>query len=225
MITPKDEDYKETKAVLNGEIKANKTIIKLSKWIEQQFDIKVLHVVEDFLDTLNKPRLIVVLEEYNNVDSFKDNTHNYDGLKQSMISSKYEEICGDPVQSDFSLFRKKKKDKYFVCFSAYNPVAKSEIVSKITPGILAGFKKKHSIKPIWQIHDTSTGMIVFVHKDSEIEAFRNDPIIEQLKSDFYKLVEPHDKNNLFSEAEIGVYVDSKQNFDETYESNWFYYYH
>ena len=224
MITPSDTDYKETKAVLSGELKVDESIKKLTNWIEAQFQIKVLHVVKDYLDTLNKPRLNVVLEEYTNVDSFRDKSFNYDSQKQSLISSKFEEINGGIKNSFINSLFKKKTDKYFVCFSAYNPIAKSDIVGQIPSEQLAEFKKRNTKECVWQINDSGTGMIVFVYKDSEIDEFKKSGKIEELKKEFFEMVKPVDKENYFTIDNIAVGVDSKQNFDENYESNWYYYY-
>ncbi len=224
MITPNDTDYKETKAVLSGEREIDETIKKLIIWIEEQFQIKVLYVVKDYLDTLNKPRLNVVLEEYSDVDSFRDKSFNYDSQKQSLISSKFEEIDGVKKDSLINSLFKKKSDKYFVCFSAYNPVAKSDVVAQIPPEQLAEFKKRNTKECVWQINDSGTGMIVFVYQDSEIDEFKKSGKIEQLKKEFFEMVKPVDKENYFTIDNIAVGVDSKQNFDENYESNWYYYY-
>ena len=65
---------------------------------------------------------------------------------------------------------------------------------------------------------------VFVYKDSEIDEFKKSGKIDELKKEFFEMVKPVDKENYFTIDNIAVGVDSKQNFDENYESNWYYYY-
>ncbi len=224
MITPSDADYKETKAILNGNITMNQPIQKLKSWIENQFNVKVIHIVEDFLDN-TRPRLNVVLEEYEHVNLFvEDRGLNYDSQKQSLISKKFEEIKGDSTQSFFKKIFTQKKDKYFVCYTAFNPIAKSEIVGQIPANQLSEFKNRNTNGSVWQINDSSVGIIVFLHKNEEIEAFRKSGKIETLKKEFYEMVKPFDSHGYFNQNNISVGLDSKQNFDENYESNWYYYY-
>ena len=227
MITPNDIDYKETKAIINGQKSTSQKIEELKKWIEKQYGNGVLHIVQDYLDTLNKPRLNVVLENYEDVDEFRDKNTNYDSLKQSSISEKFEELNDGIKSNKKSFFKnlfKTPKDKYFVCFSAFNPIAKSEILDKIPDKILSDFKKRNTTKKIWEIHDSSFGVIVFLYKESDIEEYKNSTEIEKLKNDFYKTIQPFDKKGYFELEKLHIGIDSKENFDNNYESNWYYYY-
>lgn len=224
MLTPTDFDFKETKAVLNGELEINESKKKLIDWIEYQFGVKVLHVVEDYLDSMKKKRLNVVLEEYKNVDSFRDKNYNYDSKKQNLISQKYDDIINSSTNTILSRFFSKKNDKYFVCFSAFNPIAKSDIINQVPTEMHAEFEKRNTVDPVWQIHGTSTGIIVFVYKESDIVDFQKSGKVEILKREFYEQVRAYDKHGYFRLDNISVGLDSKQNFDENYKSNWQYYY-
>jgi hypothetical protein len=226
MITQDDNDYKETKAILNGEKIASINIAKLKVWIEEQFETKVLHIVQDYLENPKNPRLNVVLEKNEDIDAFYDESMNYDSLKQSMISNKYSELNGKNIEAR-SLLTKlfgKQRDEYFVCFSAYNPIAKSEIISNIPEEIKSSFRKRNKTEKVWQIHDSFLGAIVFLYKDEDIEKYRNSDKIEKLKDEFYNMVKPYDKNGLFKRDNLNFGIDSKENFDNNYKSNWYYYY-
>ena len=226
MITENDIDYKETKAILNGTKETSEQIAKLKLWIENQYGIKVLHIVQDFLETLNKKRLNVVLENYDDVDKFKDKNTNYDSFKQSLISENFAQINGK-VSSKKSFIKKlfeKPKDEYFVYFSAFNPIAKAEILSQLPDEILSEFKRRNTTKNVWEIHDTFMGAIVFLFKENDIAEYKNSEQIEKLKDEFYEMVKPYDKNGYFQRYKLNIGIDSKENFDENYESNWYYYY-
>lgn len=226
MITPNDMDYKETKAVINGQKKSSRIIVELKEWIQKHYEIKVLHIVQDHLETLNKPRLNVVLENYEDVDKFRDKNTNYDSLKQSSISKKFEELNIEESKNKSFLTNlfKKTKDKYFVCFSAFNPIAKSEIIGRIPDEILSEFKKRNTTNKIWEIHDSYFGVIVFLYKESDIKEYKNSREMEKLKDDFYKTIKPFDEKGYFQLDKLHIGIDSKENFDNNYESNWYYYY-
>ncbi|MBL4887554.1 MAG: hypothetical protein JKZ03_03685 [Flavobacteriaceae bacterium] len=226
MIAPNDIDYKETKDVINGQKKASEQIESLKKWIEDQFRLKVLHIFQDHLDNSNQPRLNVILENYEDVEKFNDKTYNYDSAKQSMISERFSEINNEKSSNKSFIKRlfEKPKDKYFVCFSAFNPIAKSEIIGEIPDVLISEFKKRNQNEKIWEIHETFLGAIVFLYKDNDIEEYKNSDAIEKLKDDFYKMVKPFDKSGYFQRNKLNIGVDSKENFDNNYESNWYYYY-
>ncbi|PSG94431.1 hypothetical protein C7H61_01000 [Mesoflavibacter zeaxanthinifaciens subsp. sabulilitoris] len=166
------------------------------------------------------------MENYEDVDEFRDRNTNYDSLKQSSISEKFEELNGEVSKNNSFLKNlfKKPKDKYFVCFSAFNPIAKSEIIDKIPDDILSDFKKRNTTNKIWEIHDSSFGVIVFLYKESDIAEYKNSREMENLKDDFYKTIKPFDKKGYFKLDKLHIGIDSKENFDNNYESNWYYYY-
>lgn len=223
MITPSDNDFIETKAILSGSITPENDIVILKRWINKKFGIKALHIVQDHLNTLNKPRLNVIVEKYSDVDFFRDERYNYDKKKQRLISEKFESIK-DEINSVKTILLKligQKRDKYFVCFSAYIPVAKCDIINSIPKQKITEFIDGNLTPEIWKIHDTS---IVFVHKESDIEPYKSSSNFQKLNKDFINMVKPFDKNKYFDENKPHFSVDLKENFDNNYESNWFYYY-
>jgi hypothetical protein len=65
--------------------------------------------------------------------------------------------------------------------------------------------------------------VVFVYTDDQAAAVRASGIQRSWADLWYAMVKPFDEFGYISREDIEIVVDSKQNFDENYESNWRYY--
>jgi hypothetical protein len=45
-----------------------------------------------------------------------------------------------------------------------------------------------------------------------------------LAEKYFEILKPYDEFNYFKKETFSVNLDSKENFDNNYESNWYYYY-
>jgi hypothetical protein len=65
--------------------------------------------------------------------------------------------------------------------------------------------------------------VVFVYTDDQAAAVRASGIQRSWAELWYAMVKPYDEFGYISREDVEIVVDSKQNFDENYESNWRYY--
>lgn len=91
---------------------------------------------------------------------------------------------------------------------------------------LQQFLKSFEISDIWQVHQlNSRCLIVFLYFDYQIEANKNLPIYEKMKSEYFRLVKKYMGDAPNSPEEVGIKFDSKEYFETKCDGNWYSYYH
>jgi hypothetical protein len=91
--------------------------------------------------------------------------------------------------------------------------------------VLKPFLHSYEKDDIWQVHSGDRWLTVFLYTDSQIKASKDLPIYQQMKEEYYKLVDKYLDFRLSDASDINLYFDSKENFEKKYQGNWYNYYH
>jgi hypothetical protein len=62
------------------------------------------------------------------------------------------------------------------------------------------------------------------YTDAQANAYAAEGKREEYARKYFEMLKPYDEFGYLSEDTFVVHFDSKQNFDENYQSNWYYYY-
>ncbi|MDG2331717.1 MAG: hypothetical protein P8M05_09005 [Flavobacteriales bacterium] len=219
MIVPTDKDYTDTKQILKKEKELNPIFLKLIDWISIEFNQRVLNLYYDTIDNGKRPRLNVIFENYpKSVNTIRDRIGNYAKEKQQKIKRKFEELISNEPATDF------KTENLHVIFSAFNPIARAEANGYITEEFLNGLKAKYKRLKIWELSRFGGSITVFFYTEKELEEKRQSPEIIALREEYLEQLKKYDEFNVVKSEEFIFRFDSKENFDNKYESNWYYYY-
>lgn len=218
MITASDRDYKATKRIKQGSTKLKPPFDELATWVGENWDVSVLNVRYDRRNSVHAPRLQVIVE----YEAHKKKFHtgmNFDRTKQTSIADKFLEIIGRDSGHGFDV------DGLFVVFSAFAPVAKQEADSQISEEELKSLKKRIDNPDLWEISRCFGHVTFFFYTDDQAKSAEKNGLHEDYADRYFALLKPHDEFGYLRRSDFKSSVDSKQNFDENYQSNWFYYYH
>ena len=91
--------------------------------------------------------------------------------------------------------------------------------------ILKPFMKSYEKGDVWQVHTGERWIKIFVYLDSQIEENKSLPIYQQMKEEYFKLIDKHLDLHLSGSGDISLLFDSKENFENKYKGNWYMYYH
>jgi hypothetical protein len=234
MITPSDKEYAQTKRIMLGTDKMKAEFIPLAEWIDKTYEVQTINIIYDTLDN-KTPRVQICFEFEKEKDKFMSHDISYfDKTKQKAIGDKFKEIIEQQALSKkttsfLNSFKEKQEREYltenaFVIYGAFEPIAKMEATNKITKELTEEFIRSFNNKDIWTI---SIGFIVptfFMFTNDKVKQY-DKPEIKKIWTDkFYDFVKPFDEFDYFKREDIQIYLDSKENFDTNYESNWYYYY-
>ena len=91
--------------------------------------------------------------------------------------------------------------------------------------ILKAFTSSYEKGDVWQIHSGDRWLTVFLFSEGQIQSNKGLPIYQQLKMEYFKLVDQYLDLHLVGINDINLYFDSKENFENKYQGNWYNYYH
>ncbi|WP_066503209.1 hypothetical protein [Abyssisolibacter fermentans] len=234
MITTNDYSYKDKKLVKQGKKKMDSTLMKLADWIYNKYCVKVLNICYEKVGVAansQRPRLEIVFEFKEEAEKFRSQENiNYDPIKQEEIKCKFIEINNAKKSKVLiNFFAKNNKYKYdmidlFVIFSAFEPIARSDANNRVTREEISELKNKYQDYSLWEISKFFSATTFFFYTDYEVELHKADGLIDDLKMDYLKVLKKYDEFDYINFGNFSIMLDSKENFDKNYDSNWYYYY-
>lgn len=217
MITSSDREFKSTKRIKQGKKHLCAPFDELAEWIASTRKVTVLNVIYDRANSLHAPRLQVILEHQSHAKKFRRGV-NFDRRQQNAIAKKFLQIISRDDKHDFDV------DGLFVVFSAFAPIAKQEADSHISDADIEALKKQISNTDLWGISHGFGNVTFFFFTDEQIKKYETKGKKEEYASMYFELLKPHDEFGYLKRHQFRIHFDSKQNLDENYEGNWFYYY-
>ncbi|WP_426327725.1 hypothetical protein [Pedobacter sp. R-06] len=234
MILPSDKEYTQTKRIILGTEKMKPEFVPLAEWIDKTFEVKTINIIYDIAYD-KKPRLQICFEFEGEKDKFLTHDISYfNKEKQKLIAEKFKETIdqqglGKSVNTLQSFLKPTQNgiyvtDNIFVIYGAFEPVAKLEASYKITEEQTQSFITSFNNEDIWTISIGFTIPTVFMFTDEKVKEYDNPEFKKFLADKYFDFIKPLDEFNYFRREDIQVYLDSKENFDNNYQSNWYYYY-
>jgi len=232
MIRPSDKDYKSTKKVKRKTSSIKEEFAPLARWIDEKYDVKTLNIIFDYLDKKKShPRLQVCLEYAKDKGKFMDNkTYNFDERKQKDIARKFAELTSNYNLKPKSNWFKKwlgisyKSNNLFVYFTDFESVAKIEANEKISEKEINQLQANIDNQDLWTISKAFTDVIFFLYTDEQLDQYQDSSTHKEWSIQYYQLLQEHDEFGYFKKENFYISLDSKENFDTNYQSNWYYYF-
>jgi hypothetical protein len=232
LVDSSDIEYKKTKLIKQGKKRISEKFENLAKWISEKYNVNVLDIQEEFMVHKSKVRIAVHLETHQEEMKFKDGDDrwsNFDTTKQNEIAEKYIQngnalkipangILGKVVK------RNPEVNEVFVSFSAFEPIAREEVNGLIPENKIEKLYKELGIPEIWIISRCFGSTTLFVFKEEQKNKIKNSAEFKLIEDKYFELLKEYDEFNYWKRENFGIRIDSKQNFDDNYESNWYYYY-
>ncbi|WP_260580911.1 hypothetical protein [Sphingopyxis sp. PET50] len=219
MMNPSDESYRRTRLVKQGAAAMPPLFRALAEWIAAHYSSPVpLNIVFDSNEPLHGPRLDVIFERKRDADSFMtERTISYDPAKQAAIKARFLELLdesGDTIAG---------AERLFVIFSAFEPAARREANSQMTPERIEEVEKSLSSTVIWKIRPGFGTAIIFFHTEAQLKMTEDSDFRERCRDAYMAVLGRFDEFGYFRANPIGFAFDSKENFDAKYQGSWFAY--
>ncbi|WP_299261419.1 hypothetical protein [uncultured Aquimarina sp.] len=223
MIFSFDIEYKKTKLIKQGKSRIDEKFENLAKWISEKYNVNVLDIQEKFNEDDNGIRIAVNVETLKEEQKFKMSEHWLSGvpdIRQKEIAEKYTQI-----RNSLKVIKRIPKidDIFVVCF-AFEPLAKEEVNLLIPEKRIENIYKELELPEIWKISRCFENATLFVYKDKQKNKIKNSTKFKLIEDKYFDLLKEYDEFNYWKRENIEIKIDSKQNFDDNYESNWIHYY-
>lgn len=219
MIMPSDKTYQRTKEIMQGKAEMNPDFRALADFVDRKFKVKVVNMIYGFMDSKKRPYLNICFEFEQEEIVFRKNKEDcfssFDKRKQEIIVQEFTKIAD----------RKKYRTKdMWIYFSAFKPIAQIEAMQNITREQKDQFIKQLNNKDIWTINNAFSTETFFVYTEKQRLYYENSPIPKEWARKYYEVIKQYDEFDYFDRDTFSIRLDSKENFDTNYQSNWWYYY-
>lgn len=219
MISPWDEDYQQTKRLRNSGAGLESPFKEMAGWVEANYGVKVLNVIYDTINPGNRPRLSVVLETEEEVGKFRNGPFgNFNQVEQRRVQEQLNNLLSKDGNSRF------RTDGLFVIFVGFERVARVEANESVTDKQLRQLKDKLANTDLWEISRCFDGVTFFFYTDEQARKYESAGFQQTYAEEYSRLVKDYDEFGYLKKGGVRVAFDSKENFDNNYQSNWYYYY-
>lgn len=235
MISPSDKEYKLTKQIMLGNSTMNPDFLSLANFIDKTFGVRTINIVYDTIDKGTRPRIGIYFEFEKEKQSFNENNGvvNFDSKKQKLIAYKFKQTITEQGLAKkkglFSLLTKSEIEKYrteniWVYYSAFESIAKIEANERIPQDKVIQLKSELNCKNLWEISRCFSSTTFFVYTEEQVKHYEISETRKIWADKYFDLLEPFNEFSYFKRDTFNIDLDSKENFDKNYESNWYYYY-
>jgi len=227
---PSDKDYKETKQIMLGRKSLKPEFKPLAQWIDRTYGVKTINIYYDTIDKGTRPRLEICFEHPREKAIFKGpNGINFDSEKQKEIANKFRETLKEKgfIQENgfFRLFKKSSTPKYrtkniWVIYGDFESIARIEANESVPEDKVKELKKKIHNPDLWEISRAFSSTTFFLHTDEQVKIYENSKTHNEWTDKYFELLNRYDEFGYFKREYFSINLDSKENFDNNYESNW-----
>lgn len=231
MISPSDKDYKDTKLVKQGKKVLSFPAYQISEWINNKYNVNILNV---FFDTIhdNLPRMNIIFEFQKDVEKFKTWNGNVNFDIKNNVAIRFREILENSIPNTRYLkkakllkFRRFISGELLVIFTAFEPIATIEANMNIPEKEIQKFQSKLHINDLWKIYRFRSQITFFFYTELQARENEANGTADHLFDEYFTLLKKYDEFNYIRRHNLNIFFDSKENFDNNYQSNWYFYNH
>lgn len=230
MIVSSDKEYIETKLIKQGKKKVKSYFIPMVDWIHQIYKVKPLNIYYNSGKLSHNPVLCVMLEfEQDKKRFLKDSYYPNPEIVENILTQfKFLYVDEGNYKKNFSWInnyqlRGFSLDGLKVGFNDFESTAKDEANHLIPESKIEKLKRDLDIKDLWKIFRFWSETIFFFYTDKQVKEHSEKGIEKYLTDRYFELLKKYDEFDYIKKEEIKIKLDSKENFDNNYKSNWFYY--
>jgi hypothetical protein len=217
MIVPSDIAYQQTKQIKISGASLTSPYRELAEWINNRYGVGVLNIILDTIEPDRQPRLNVILEWEQDQRKFLRQYLKYDKDAQLGVQQQLALLTENAEQASGHLAG------LFVIFTAFEPVAIVEANSRVTEGEIEHLKNILADPELWKIRKSFYGVTFFYFTDAQLKSHQAKGTREIYAREYSRIIHPYDQWGYIQKRGIAVSLDSKENLDTSYRSNWFYY--
>lgn len=207
-----DNDFQQTKRVLLGQESMNKEYAQLADFIQERFSVQVINVIcAKGEDSIN---LTLWFKYENEVNYFYKGRFVVDSRKRNTILNKFKQIAN--IEN--------KADSIYLSYQALETLAKEEANNSITQLEILELKEKLHCNDLWDISRCLANVVFFLYEDKQVRQYKERGFIDIWSEMYLGLLNRYDEFGFFTKENFHVKLDSKENFDTNFNSNWYYYY-
>ncbi|GGD89621.1 hypothetical protein [Paenibacillus nasutitermitis] len=210
--------YKQARKLKLGKAALEPEFSELARVLKDKLGIEMIHAVYDLMDTTPRLHIIVnTTEQYVNMHQKGRGRFGYNKNIQKLIVREFSRIT-----REIETVKNYETDNLFVCYTDFEHEAKTAANSEISIEIREKLFARH--KEIWQVVSLFTTITVFYLTDVDLEQNAASGVNEEIKAFCYEALKRADEFDYYTESNLVISFDTKENVDNNYEGNLYYYF-
>jgi hypothetical protein len=232
MTSPSDKTFQKAKLIKLGRCDINADFKPIADWIYKAYGVTTMDINYDTIQN-NRPRLEIVFEFNRDREKFNGpDIFSYDDEKRFAIARQFKRFAKDQQGveklSVLNLFSRKKAkynaDNILVIFSSFESIAMREAIGCIPGERIDELQNQIGNDNIWKIVTIDSGAIFFFYTNEQVKANETNGTKKELSLQYYDLLKEYDEFKYFEHKDFLISLDSKENFDNKFNSNWYNYF-
>lgn len=232
MIQPSDSTYLETKDILLGNKQINPDFVPIADFIIRQFGVTPINIIYNKQGDNKRASLIVCVEYEAQAVLFHDPSNPWflEKAKETLIMDYLKELWNQSIRSKVkAIWSGNRTHRYtakdiVIFFSAFETIAKEEANQCIPTEDISRLKETIANPDLWEISRIGSYVTFFFHTDQQVKELENSKEKKYWADLYFDLLVPYNEFGYFKREDFEILLDSKENFDQNYQSNWYYYY-
>lgn len=207
-----DCNYQQTKRILLGQERMDEKYVQLADYIQKSFFVQVINVT--CTQRENTINLTLWLKYENEENMFYKEPFVVDSQKMNRILRQFKQIM------------KLGNESMNIClsFQAFETLAKVETNNAVTQHEILELKGKLRCNDIWEISRCLSNVVFFLYKDKQVSQYEERGYIDKWSEMYLGLLKRYDEFGFYTKENFHIKLDSKENFDNNFNGDWYYYY-
>ena len=221
MISVDNPTYQETLDLLTGRKRLSPMYAELKDWLYREFQITAYNFEFREMTWAHAParyRLMLLLSSKADYDSMFDDG-NYSADKQAAIAEKIYELA--------EKYREPNLERYtnvFVAYCDFSQEIRADYNNRAYNQLKDKLKEKYRRYSVWDFFALFSSLTVFYHTDADVRLNQERGVSKQIKDEYYETLHRLDEFRVFTYENFDITFDSKENLDQHYEGNLYYYF-
>jgi len=210
--------YKQARKLKRGKAMLEPKFSKLAEVLKDKLGIEMIHAVYDRMDATPRLHIIVnTTEQYVNMHQKGRGRFGYNKNIQKLIVRAFTRIARETDTG-----KSYDTDNLFVCFTDFEKEAKTAANSEISTGLREKLLAGH--REIWQVVSLFTTITVFYWTDEDLKHNDANGVNDDIRAYCYETLKNADEFHYYTASNFVLIFDSKENVDNHYEGNLYYYF-
>jgi hypothetical protein len=210
--------YEQCRKLKLGEAELPPVLGELKRWIDAEYSINVVNIVCD-RQRDQRPSLDVIVETRADYSKMLKERSGYNEAYQKAIAQRFSEIV-----KEFGSEGEYDTADVWVFYEDFDGPAMAKACAQLLAKDVKGLMQEFSTANLWTITGFASWVAVFYTKDSDVEENAKNGTSEQIKRECFRLVKQYDEFDYIHFDTFNITFDSKQNLDEHYQGNLYYYF-
>lgn len=214
--------YEQTRSLKKGESRLSPCMEVLRNKIAERFGIKIVNIVYDKIDlgpSKGRPRLNIIVDSGEDYARIHENQFEISKEAKELILKYFSDVV-DQMGMQGVL----ETQNVLLISDSFAAEAMNQAVAAFLENNAEAIAKMFTTNGVWQITGVGFYIVVFFTTESAKTSALSNGVSEDIRRRCFEAVKRHDEFNYSTTKTFALSFDTKENLDNNFKGNLFYYF-